>query len=334
GEYIADRYSPDILTESIKSPLVGIPSINQALAQKGFSENFEDIYSNWLIANVVNDISLGDKFGLSRDDLDIFKVTPNNIFLNVSDGANITTSDNFKDWQGKWYDIIQFGAGNNRFLEIEFTSPSLTSFYISYVIFNSDGTIRSAIFKPGPQTDTLTVGGIGSEVTRVIFMPVKKDRLKGFTAEESTVSLTSNIKRVASSTNEMAVPEEPEVTPDILSPILNLPDGSLIRAEGDTKVYVINGSWRRHIPSPRVFDFYPHLGFDKVKVVSRAEADQYQDSNLIRFDERVYSLESGQRRWLNISGEQFSASSRAWDAVFRVNELELNFYPVGSNITQ
>ena len=100
---------------------------------------------------------------------------------------------------------------------------------------------------------------------------------------------------------------------------------------------MIKGNWRRHIINSRIFGFYPGLGFEKVTEVEPAVINQYQESSLVRYagSQRVYSIDAaGQRQWLNMSGEQFAASGRSWDAIFTVNSNELNYYRLGQSIRE
>jgi len=43
----------DILVDSLHSKLTGIASINEALVKNGYSEDFNTIFKNWLIAMVL-----------------------------------------------------------------------------------------------------------------------------------------------------------------------------------------------------------------------------------------------------------------------------------------
>ena len=172
-------------------------------------------------------------------------------------------------------------------------------------------------------------------------MPIKKDKISGFTSDEVAIPLALSVERTG------AIPQEataiPTPSPSLLTPMIsavnfplpNIPDGSLIRADGDYKVYVVNGSWRRHIVSSKIFSFYPQFGFDKVKIVSPSVLAQYRESDLIRYQAgtKVYDVdESGEKHWLDISAGQFSASGRAWDSIFAINLSELNFYKQGAEI--
>lgn len=347
GEYIAEHLSPQVIADTLKNNLVGIASVNESLTRNGFSDVFADIYRDWLIANFINDLLNSGRFGYSNKGLNDFRVDSTRTIQNLGDNAASSIADTIKDWQGRWYDISQFASGQNNVLKITFDSSSLASFNVSYIVFSVDGKYETYSFNPVPSSNTLFIYDIGIEVSRIVIMPIKKDKLSGFSFNEIPAQLTLSFERVTSSP-ENTVLALPLTNPSeaIKNPILetsnykletNLPAGSLIRAENDFKVHVINGNWRRHIISPEIFKFYPHLGFNKVKVVSLSVLNQYQESNLIRYaaEQKVYAVnENGARQWLDISGEQFSASGRNWDAIFTINSRELNFYPLGQPISK
>lgn len=352
GEYIAEHYSPQVIADTLKNNLAGISSINESLARNNFSENFDDIYRNWLIAGFLNNTAANSKFGYTRNELRNQNIIPTKVFNNLGENTTYAIADSIKDWQGRWYDISQLAAGQKNVLKIVFNSQSLASFDISYIIFKSDGSFFTNVFNPLPGSNIFYVPDMGSEASRIIFMPIKRDKLSGFSANEIPIPLTISMERVET-LPENAVLPSPLPSPT-LAPIVaasdsgsqlypepytlnpSLPDGSLIRARGDFKVYVVKGNWRRHIVSPKIFGFYPGLlGFDKVQEIEPSVLAQYQESNLIRYadSKRVYAVnENGARQWLNMSGGQFSASGRSWDAIFTINSRELNYYPLGQPI--
>ncbi len=61
-QYLVDHYSIGILTDSLKSKLVGISSLNEALKKNGFKEDFSQIFTDWTITVLVNDCSLNQKY--------------------------------------------------------------------------------------------------------------------------------------------------------------------------------------------------------------------------------------------------------------------------------
>lgn len=114
-------------------------------------------------------------------------------------------------------------------------------------------------------------------------------------------------------------------------------DGSLIRAEGDYKVYVVSGGYKRWIQSAEILKFYPHFGWKAVIAVSPQTRNYYSDSFLIRAsgDYKVYEINGdNSKHHLALSAAQFAASGRRWDMVFAVNNAERNFYKTGAMITK
>jgi hypothetical protein len=351
GEYLAEHWSLQVIADTLKTSLVGMASINDALKQNGFSDSFLDVFSQWTAANILNDASINPKFGYARNGLQTFHIAPNKTFINLGDNIALATSDMVKDWQGRWYDVSQFANGGKSVLKINFSSPSVASFYVSYLVLKNDGSQVLSVFNPAISSSTLYVSGIGTDVKRVILMPIKRDKISGFTSDETVMLLALSVERTAAIPQEAVAtptpsPSTPTPTIDAVNfPLPNIPNGSLIRADGDYKVYVVNGGWRRHIVNSKIFGFYPprlgeagpQFGFNKVKIISSSVLAQYRESDLIRYQAgtKVYSVdESGEKHWLDISAGQFSNSGRDWDSIFVVNLKELNFYPTSPSIVR
>lgn len=115
------------------------------------------------------------------------------------------------------------------------------------------------------------------------------------------------------------------------SPII---DGSLIRAKGDYKVYIINGDFKRHILDGKIFDFYGHLNWAAIQEVEPNVRDSYKDSYLVRAanDKKVYEINGDKtKHWLNMTAENFTSSGRLWESVFIINDAERDFYRTGAD---
>lgn len=344
GEYLAEQFSPKVIADTTKNNLIGIHNINASLAQNGFNDSFISVYSNWLVADILNDKKLNSKFGYSADVLKNFRIAPSRGFTNLGGSDSRIVSELFKDWQARWYDFSNFGASGGKIMRIRFSSDSLASFYVAYLIFDSSGGVKINFFVPTQKSDTLYVDKIGESVNRIIIMPIKKDKLSGFESNEVPISLTFAADRIESAPKSAVYGDlMPPVTADVQTQISNIrtlariADGSLIRAEGDSKVYIIRGNWKRHIRSSKIFSFYKGWGFGKVIVVPPEIADQYKESGLIRYSggKKVYLIdESGNKHWLNLSPEQFTASGYDWDSIFPANLTELAFYKNSYNIVK
>jgi len=115
----------------------------------------------------------------------------------------------------------------------------------------------------------------------------------------------------------------------------SLADGSLIRAKGDYKVYIIQNGYKRHILDARIFDFYGHLDWANIIEVTPEERDSYRDSVWVRAanDKKVYEINGDKsKHWLNMTAEEFYASGRRWEGVFIINNQERDFYRTGADV--
>ena len=78
---------------------------------------------------------------------------------------------------------------------------------------------------------------------------------------------------------------------------------------------------------------------DPVKAIELDDAlfNSYAAANYVREvnDKKVYAVwPDGTKHWLNMSGEYFAQSGRDWGSIFVINQLELNFYKTGVEITK
>ncbi|KKW13861.1 MAG: Peptidase M6 immune inhibitor A [Parcubacteria group bacterium GW2011_GWA2_50_10] len=52
-QYLVDHYGKDVLIDSLKSPQVGIASLDEALRRNGFKEDFAQVFEDWAITVLV-----------------------------------------------------------------------------------------------------------------------------------------------------------------------------------------------------------------------------------------------------------------------------------------
>jgi len=117
--------------------------------------------------------------------------------------------------------------------------------------------------------------------------------------------------------------------------LTNYPEGSLIRARGDYRVYIIKDGYRRWVQRAEIFNAYRHLRWEDIIEVNPSELANYQESWLIRADgdPRVYEVNAdGTKHWLNMTAKEFTVSGHQWGMVYIVNSFERNFYRTGSDV--
>lgn len=325
GQYLLDHYGKDIFREMIKSNSTGIASINDAFFRLGNNTSFPEVFTNWSIANIINDCGTFPKntYCYLNPNLNYgnFHISFRNEY---SAGERVTQVDSLKDWEAVWQEFTP-GAGITKYvLELEFISYAKNSvFKVPYIATRSSGESDIGfLWLSQNETGTLSgkeyINGFGKDVSRVAVIPSNQTHNIPADVKPRSYTLTASLlaKR-----------------PLILLP--SYPDGSLLRAMGEEKVYVIHKGYKRWLPTASIFEMYGHLKLGNVIDVTKEELDYYTESTLVRAygDERVYEISNGQvKRWLNITGEEFSPSGRKWDSVFIINEKERNYYYPGQDI--
>ncbi len=328
-QYLVNHFGNQILTKIVQNPYTGIASINEAFKQLGFNETFSDIFFDWTAANYLNDCKVdGQKYCYLNNTLnEKLKVSPTVSQFLSSDGASsINWTDFIKDWSGHWY---QFSGGNAN-LKINFNESPSTDFLVAYIIQRINGLNEIKFLNldaNGGGTDI--VQNFGTDVSSVILIPISITNTSGFGISEPFREFSYKV----SLTSESIIPQTPEPSPSSVSP--NYPDGSLIRAKGDYKVYIVKGGYKRWVQSSEIFKFYPHLGWQAVIEVTPEERDWYRDAWLVRADgdTKVYEINGdGTKHWLNMTAEQFSQTGRNWNMVYIINKAERDFYKIGADV--
>jgi len=328
-QYLVSHFGNQILTKMVQNPYAGIASINEALKQLGFKETLSDIFFDWTAANYLNDCKIeGQKYCYLNNILnEKLKVSPTVSQLLSSTGiSSISWTDFVKDWSGHWYKF----SGGNANLKLSFKQAPSTTFKAAYIIQKINGSAEIKFINldaSGQGTDL--VENFGTDVSSVTLVPVSVTNTSGFGISEPFRQFSYQVNL----TTEAVMPSLPSSVPSSVSP--NYPDGSLIRAKGDYKVYVLSGGYKRWIQNSEIFKFYPHFGWQAVIEATPEERDWYRDDWLVRADGdlRVYEINGdGTKHWLNMTAEEFSQTGRIWDMVYIINNSERDFYKTGADV--
>jgi len=336
GQYVLDHYGRSVIAHMIRTDKAGIESFNEALSFFGFTETFSDVYTNWTIASVVNDCSIApvDTYCYKNPSLGAFRLKfgpPD------SAGKTIVSRESTKDWRADWNQFelsLKPERPEDHVFQLDFESSETSNFRVPYVVYDANGLvsdIKEMTLKDG--NGVFFLEDFGYRVPKVVVILSNQSLLKevrgnaaprvSYLMTATTVSMVPVDTPVAVATMEQA-PKLPD-----------LPDGSLIRAEGDYKVYITKGPYKRWIQSAEIFDFYGHLNFAVVNILPKETVALYTDAWLVRAadDPKVYEINGdGTRHWLDITAEEFSASGRLWDMVYVINKSELLWYEEGSSV--
>ncbi len=184
GHYLADQFGQNLFSLMLKNKVIGIESINSALNQAGYSLNFNQIFTNWSLANYFNSLSMGQgsKYGYTNSELKKIHISPVEVDLNSYGFVNFSAQ--VKDWSPRWYLI------NNKLpyskksiaLELEFNSSTKSSnFKIPYVINYINGRQELGFIGLEQQLGSAYIFDFAEKVESVLLVPANYSKTKNFT---------------------------------------------------------------------------------------------------------------------------------------------------------
>ncbi len=179
GQYLLDHYGEAVLEDSLRSKLVGIPSIDYALEKNGFEKSFAEIFTDWTVAVYLNDCSLGEYYCYKNEDLGKLTVSPATVFLASRNEGPLTVDYQTKNWAGNWYRIVG-GSGN---LYLEFQSEE--RFVVPYVLCEKSGDCKVKfidIDKKGK--GEVVIEEFNSRYESIVIIPSLQEKVSGFNGTE------------------------------------------------------------------------------------------------------------------------------------------------------
>ncbi len=193
--YLVDHYGLNILSDSLKSKLVGVASINEALIKRGAKENFAQAFTNWTIASVVNDCSQNAGYCYLNKNLTSLRINPTLIFLPLTGDSSLSETNVTKNWAGNWQKIIG-GSGN---LKLDFSNSGGLNFQVPYIIYdkNNNYTIKFLKFDQSGKGE-INIQNFGTQYSSLIIAPSLQTQTSDFDGlslsfpYNFTVSITGN----------------------------------------------------------------------------------------------------------------------------------------------
>lgn len=328
-QYLVDHFGQEIIGLTTKNNQTGIESISSALAAKGSKKTFSDVFTDWSVATFLNNCAVEAAFTYCffNKNLDYSRLHVSLDF--AGQGESITQTGGTKDWAANFFQVDYSLA--SKVLKVDFSSSDpRAKFRIPYVLFFNNGSklVKEMVVEPAAlgQQKTLYIKNFGKDIISAVFIPHNEYKTVGFSSNEPVINYKLNFSLVSE-----VPPEEPSQS----TSVAGYPDGTLIRQQGDSRVYVIKGKYKRWIQAPAIMAMYPHFQWSVVKEVTAQEMAIYQDAWLVRADGdfRVYEINGdGTKHWLNMTAEWFAQSGRSWDMVYVINKQEREWYRTGANV--
>jgi len=185
SQYLVDHYGLGILSQSLKTDKTGIDSLNYILKKNNMNKDFSQIFTDWTIAVLVNDCSLGKYYCYENDNLESLKVTPSLNFLPINGKSTLGVSQTSKNWAGNWFKFI----GGNGILKLEFIGNPENTFRVPYLTKDySDNYPINFLQLNDEQRGEVLISGVGSEINSIIIIPSIQTKIADFLNPDPTVS--------------------------------------------------------------------------------------------------------------------------------------------------
>jgi len=149
-------------------------------------------------------------------------------------------------------------------------------------------------------------------------------------------------------------PDESEIDTSLKTPEvkgetdITILDGDIIQCQSSDNpfaVYIVkivgDTKYIRHIVSLEIFNYYGHLQWENLKQVEAL--DDYSLSGWVRYNtganytpaptDKVYEINGDQsKHWINMTAEDFLTHGGSEEAIYSVNQGELNLYTTGADV--
>lgn len=195
-QYLVDQYGIVILRDSLKTDKTGIAALDYVLSQKGFKENFSQVFANWAVAIYLNNCDIGPKYCYLNENLKNFRLTPYIYFLPTEGDSRLNVSYLTKEWAGNWQKII----GGKKLLKLEFDGDDNVKFTVPYIIEDSSKNYSVKFL----QLDALQKGSIlveNGQINSLTIIPLAQSKTSGFTGSEKNYQFSWSVATVNPSVN-------------------------------------------------------------------------------------------------------------------------------------
>lgn len=190
-QYLVDHYGVAVLRDSLLSPEAGISSINYALRKNGFSEDFSQIFTNWTIAVLMNDCSLGDKYCYKNQNLRNLRIVLESNFVPIAKEASMSVYSQIKDWSSKWQRLF----GGKGMLTLKFIGKEGVKFKVPYVLCDHEQKCFVKFFNlDEKQKGEIFASDFSLKYSSLTLIPSVQNKLSNFNNNESDHSFSWEVK--------------------------------------------------------------------------------------------------------------------------------------------
>jgi len=319
-QYLVDHYGTRILTLMTQNSFIGVDSVNSALQAMGVNKTFSDVFADWALANFTNNCNLGSSsycYANSNLSYSVLHVSPTASYSMGQGYLELATW--IKDWSPRWYQIDASG-GQDKILQISFEGFGNTSqFEIPYITKENGAMKVHFLSISSDQKGSLLIPNFGSQVQAVILIPINTFKKSGFSASDPNTPFSF---KLSTQSGQPAI----------------FPDGSLVKAADDSRVYLIGSGMKRWISNADIF-IARNFKWENINVISAADLLLYPDGQTVGWPDGtlvksnvspgVYVISSGMKRAF-ASAEIFSGLGYQWGNIKIISQQDIDQYATGS----
>ena len=167
--YLADRFTPDIIFQTLLTNLSGTQAIDSFLKQRGYTEKFSNIYQDWIIANILNDCTVNKNYCYKNLDIQI-NIPGSSFFLPINNDSTLSISDSLISYQTKYQKIV--GGSDNLEVTLENTKNNIFQ-KVPYILIDKTGQKTLNFFEfNNATTKQLTISDYSKKYSNIIIIPM------------------------------------------------------------------------------------------------------------------------------------------------------------------
>ncbi|HOX29984.1 MAG TPA: peptidoglycan-binding protein [Candidatus Paceibacterota bacterium] len=203
--YLVEQYGVNIIAETMKSGETGIQSINSYLKRNGYSEDFDQVFGNWLMAVAVNDCSYGSQYCYKDQYLSAIKVAPKINYLPTSAEATLSVLYNATYYAGNWQKIVG-GKGN---LNLDVFGDKNAKFSIRYFLCDIQGACSMKTLPLNAENrGNISLNNFDKEYSSLTLVPFVKGGSNGFNGKQPLISYSFAISMTGAGAEDIQ-PQDP-----------------------------------------------------------------------------------------------------------------------------
>lgn len=214
-QYLAEKYSADILVSSLHSNKTGVDSLEESLKSKGQDKSFLDIFNDWAGAVALNDCSLGANFCYKTPELANLRIPANLVVLPSNGKTNLSLKYILSPWSSNWYRFI----GSEGDLKFSFDFDPKAQFSLKYVLCEIKDGCKVFDFKiTGLQNQELVINNFSQKYSSITLIPSVKPRF--FNTPQLGDAYSFSV--LAQTSNESSYSQDEALIKDLLAQIESL----------------------------------------------------------------------------------------------------------------